>query len=98
MINSEKDINTIAGELIAPYKDNPMIAGKMFYVYQYGINCMKNRVNEYLKNKAVLSSGEIAEMFEALSNSIDSMSTGNITDAYNYGIETAQDIICRYLK
>lgn len=97
MINSEKDINTIAGELIAPYKDNPMIAGKIFYTYQYGINCMKNRVNEYLKNKAVLSSGEIAEMFEALSNSIDSMSTGNITDAYNK-VKTAQDIICRYLK
>ena len=97
MINSEKDINTIAEELIAPYKDNPMISGKIFFIYQHGVNCMENKVNEYLKNKAVLSSGEIAEMFEALSDSIDRMREANIADAYNK-VKTAQDIIYRYFR
>ena len=98
MINSEKDINTIAGELIAPYKDNPMISDDMFRAYQYGIISMRDKMSEYLANKAVLSGGEIVEILESLSNSINSMSDDNIADAYNKGIETAQDIICRYLK
>lgn len=98
MINSEKDINTIAEELISLYKDNPMLSEELFQAYQYGVNRMKFWVNEYLKNKAVLSGGEIVEMLESLSNSINDMSDDRIADAYNKGIETAQDIVYKYVR
>lgn len=98
MIDTYKDINQIAGNLIVAYKGSPMISEDMFRVYQHGIISMRDKVSEYLANKAVLSGGEIVDMFELLSNSIDCMSDTELADAYNRGIETAQDIIGGYLK
>ena len=98
MMDTYKDINQIAGNLISAYKGSPMISEDMFRAYQHGIISMRDKACEYLANKAILSSGEIVDMFGLLSNSINSMSDDDITDAYNYGIETAQKIIGRYLK
>lgn len=98
MIDTYKDINQIAGNLIVAYKGNPMISEDMFRAYQHGIISMRDKVCEYLKNKTVLSGGEIVDMLESLSYSIDDMSNDRITDAYNKGIEDAQDIVYKYVR
>ena len=98
MINSEKDINQIAGNLISAYKGSPMISEDMFRAYQHGIISMRDKVNEYLSNKTILRNGEVAEMLKALSNSIECISDTELVKTYNQGIETAQDIIYKYIK
>ena len=98
MMDTYKDINQIAGNLIIAYKGSPMISEDMFRAYQHGIISMRDKVSEYLSNKTILRNGEVAEMLEALSNSIDCMSDTELADAYNRGIETAQYIIGGYLK
>lgn len=96
MIDIVKEINTIAGDLAVKY-ENPLIHEFIKRAYNYGVNDFKNKVISYLENKVVISRSDVVDMFTELSESIDSMSNTQVTNAYNEGIETAQDIVHKYL-
>lgn len=97
MTDIEKEINELAGSLIAKY-DNPLIHEFIKRAYNYGVNDFKNKVISYLENKVVISKSDVVDMLTELSESIDSMSDTQVTNAYNEGIEAAQDIVHKYLR
>lgn len=96
MTDIEKEINELAGDLIIK-ADNPLIDESVRKIYGYGINAFKNKVIAFLENKVVIKESDIKDMLGELSESIDSMSDTQVTNAYNEGIETAQNIIYKYL-
>ena len=96
MTDVEKEINELAGYLIAK-ANNPLIDESIRKIYGYGINAFKNKVIAFLENKIVIKESDIKDMLSELSESIDSMSDTQVTNAYNEGIEVAQDIVHKYL-
>jgi len=96
MIDIVKEINTIAGDLAVKY-DNPLIHEFIKRAYNYGVNDFKNKVISYLENKVVISKSDVVDMFTELSESINDMCDTKEVYGYNEGIETAQDIVHKYL-
>lgn len=97
MTDIEKEINELAGNLLVKY-DNPLIHEFIKKAYNYGVNDFKNKVISYLENKVVISKSDVVDMFTELSESINDMSDTQETYAYNEGVETAQDIVHKYLR
>lgn len=97
MINTEKEMNEIAETVLSEMYNNPLIQKDTYEIFAYGVNYYKKNIIKYLSNKIIITNGEAVEIFKKLRNAIcDAFNTPE-EDAYNEGINYAQDIVCNYI-